>query len=308
MGFFSRKKATSNLKNTEIICDDESNFLITKWVQNEGWKFDDFPIFLELAGVKTPVKLSKLGDIENYCIKCITALNTEVTISLNFGEIWVTEEGETRKFLVNYNDGRTMPKVTLHERTISSKDGKKLICYYTKWFCTRILKLDKTHRLKIEMSEPNKLYEKSEIFVLRNSAIIEEYLLSLDNSLNDAAYVYEKLVALLGFSKEDISESESILISYIEEEVERSKILIKNGKMQEYAVTINGETFHVFKNNSWKYFSEGIQMEYLAEKKNYSFSITGSDNQIMIANPSEILSRVKLKIPELWRWSQNFEK
>ena len=49
-------------------------------------------------------------------------------------------------------------------------------------------------------------------------------------------------------------------------------------------------------------------MEYLAEKKNYSFSITGSDNQIMIANPSEILSRVKLKIPELWRWSQNFEK
>ena len=168
------------------------------------------------------------------------------------------------------------------------------------------MKLDETHTLKIEIDEPCKYDAKSEVFVLRNCANIEEYLLGLDNSLN-VAQVYDKLIELLRFSKEDISNSEKILITYIEtvdkEERTRSKILINKGEMQEYAVIENGETFHVFKDGDWKYLSDdGIRMVYLAEKKQYDFSITGSSNQIKSISPFGILSRVQLIISELWKF------
>lgn len=320
--FFARNKnvnevtseATTNSLNKAdaIICDTaELKNLITKWTQNEGWKFGDFATFVELTGVKTPIKLSE-WDEENHSFKCITALNTEVTMSIRFGdwidfcsELWVTEGEETRRYQTNgnYEKGKTIPKVTLLGRTIT-RNGKELSSYYCKYFCHRILKLDETHTLKIEIDEPCKYDEKSEIFVLRNCANIEEYLLGLDNSLN-VAQVYDKLIELLGFSKEDILNSEKILITYLEtvykEERTRSKILINKGKMQEYAIIENGETFHVFKDGNWEYLSNnGTQMKYLAEKKQYIFSITGAYDQIKSISPYGILSRVQLIISELW--------
>ena len=54
--------------------------------------------------------------------KCVTALNTEVTIHLCFGdeidflsEIWITEGEETKRYITNNNfeKGKTVPKVTL---------------------------------------------------------------------------------------------------------------------------------------------------------------------------------------------------
>lgn len=324
--FFARKRenvsevtseATNSLKNADaVVCDTaELKNLITKWTQNEGWKFGDFVTFVELTGVKTPIKLSE-WDEEKHSFKCITALNTEVTMSIRFGdridfcsELWVTDGEETRRYITNRNceKGKTIPKVTLKGRTIT-RDGKELSSYYCEYSCHRTLKLDETHTLKIEIDEPCNYDEKSEIFVLRNCANIEEYLLGLDNSLN-IAQVYEKLIGLLSFSKEDISNSEKILITYVEigdkEEKTRSKILINKGKMQEYEVIEDGETFHVLKNGEWKYLSDdGIWMVYLAEKKHYVFSITGSENQIMTTSPAEILSRVKLKISELWKFEK----
>lgn len=303
---------TNNLTNADaVVCDTaELKDLITKWTQNEGWKFSDFATFVELTGVKTPVSLSDWNE-EKHSFKCITALNTEVTMSIRFGdwidycsELWVTDGEETRRYMTNSNceKDKTIPKVTLQGRTIT-RNGKELNCYYCEYFCHRTLKLDETHTLKIEIDEPCKFDEKSEIFVLRNCANIEEYLLSLDNSLN-VAQVYDKLIELLSFSKEDISNSEKILITYVEtvddEERTRSKILINKGKMQEYAIIENGETFHVFKDGNWKYLSNnGIRMIYLAEKKQYVFSITGSRNRIESISPFGILSRVELIISEL---------
>lgn len=322
---FARNKETVNevtseatphsLKDADaIICDTaELKDLITKWTQNEGWQFGDFATFVELTGVKTPIKLSE-WDKEKYSFKCITALNTEVTMSIRFGdwidfcsELWVTDGEETRRYITNsnYEKGKTIPKVTLQGRTIT-RDGKELSSYYCEYFCHRTLKLDETHTLKIEIDEPHKFDEKSEIFVLRNCANIEDYLLGLDNSLN-VAQVYDKLIALLGFSKEDISNSEKILITYVEtvdeKERTRSKILINEGKMQEYAIIENGETFHVFRDGNWEYLSNnGIRVGYLAEKKQYDFSITGSSSQIKSISPFGILSRVELIISELWKF------
>lgn len=70
--------------------------------------------------------------------------------------------------------------------------------------------------------------------------------------------------------------------------------------LQEYAIREGGETFRLFKDGDWKYMSdEGIQIEYIPEEKQYVFSITGLENQIMTTSPAEILSRVKAKIATL---------
>lgn len=321
--FFSRNKevadvVTSEAKTrhskNEIACDTaELKELITKWTRNEGWEFENFADFIELVGVKTPVKLSE-WDEESKSFKCVTALNTEIRISLFFGdwidfcsEIRITDGDETKCYITNSNSkkGKSVPKVTLQRRNIK-RCGKELNSYYCEYFCHRMLKLDDTHVLKVEIDEPDKYEKKSEIFVLRNCEYIEEYLLGLDNSLV-VVEVYEKIMELLNFSSEDISKCGKILISYIEtvdkEERVRGKVFLTEGKMQEYAILENGETFHVFEDGSWRYLSDsGIRIVYLEELKHHSFSITGAEESIVNANPSEIMSRVKEKISELWKF------
>lgn len=323
--FLSRNRANGNEVTSEstinisknedlIICDTaELKKMITEWTQNEGWKFRDFATFVEFTGVKTPIKLSE-WDKKTYSFKCTTALNTEVTMTILFGdwidscsELWVTSGEETRIYVTNsnYEKGKTIPKATLQGRNIT-RDGKELKSYYCEYFFQRTLKLDKNHTLKVEFDEPHKYEDKSEIFVLRNCAKIEEYLLGLDNSL-DITQVYEKLIEFLDFSSEEISDIDRILLTYTdkvdEEERTRSKILINNGKMLEYAIMKNGETFHVFKDGNWEYLSDdGIQMRYHVENKKYDFSVTGSGDQIKSINPSEALKRVESIISGLWHF------
>lgn len=298
----------------DIACDTaELKDLITKWTRNEGWEFENFADFIELIGVKTPVKLSEYNEKSN-SFKCITALGTEMSISLFFGDwidfcsqIFVTEGEETRRYITNTNSekGKSVPQVTLQGRNIK-RGGKELNSYYCEYFCNRTLKLDDTHILKVEINEPDMHEEKSEIFVLRNCKDIEEYLLGLDNSLV-VAEVYEKMMKFLNFSNEDISKCGKILISHIEtvnkEERVRGTIFLTNGRMQEYAILKNGETFHVFKDGDWKYLSDsGIRIVYLEKMKHHVFSITGSEECITTANPSEIMKRVKVEISELWKF------
>ena len=121
--------------------------------------------------------------------------------------------------------------------------------------------------------------------------------------------VYHKSLCRAEISKdnEEISKCGKILISYVEtvekEERVRGKVFLSNGKVQEYAVLENGETFHVFKDGSWNYLSDsGIKIVYLEKTKQHVFSITGSEESITSANPSEIMSRVKVQISELWKF------
>lgn len=135
---------------------------------------------------------------------------------------------------------------------------------------------------------------------------LEEYLLGLDNSLV-VAEVYEKMMEFLNFSNEDISKCGKILISYIEtadkEERVREKVALTNGKMQEYAILENGETFHVFEDGSWKYLSDsGIRIVYYKKMKQHVFSIIGSEESITSADLSKIMNHVKGKISELWKF------
>lgn len=286
--------------------------MITKWTQSEGWEFENFANFLKLVGVNTPAKLSELSR-RPLNIKCLTALNTEVLISLHYGsfpdscpEIHITEGEETRIYTINscFEKGRYVPEVTLEGRVIK-RNGKKLSSYYSEYSCYRTLQLDDTHILKVEINEPSKSDEKSEIFVLRNCTDVENYLLGLDNFLV-VSQVYDMMMKFISFSGEDISNSARILISYIEtvdkEEHVLSEILLANGKMQEYAILENGETFHVFNDGNWRYLSGGINIVYLKAKECYAFSITGAEEDVTTSNPSEIMSRVKKSISELWKF------
>ena len=268
---FSRKsKPDAVPSEAKVICDtSELKEFVSRWMQSGGWEFENFADFIELIGIKTPVKLVEY-DKENRSFKCITSVNTEICISVFFGdwledypEIHVTEGEETRGYITNINIQKeeVVPKVTFRYRTIK-RNGKELKSYYCEYFCHRTLKLDDYHILKVDIDEPDKYNDKDEILVLRNCAAIEEYLLSLNNSLN-APEVYEKVMGFLGFSADDISKCDLILISYIEsddqEERVRSKILLAKGELQEYAILEEGETYHVFKDGKWM-FTNAVQI------------------------------------------------
>ncbi len=206
--FFSRNKETAGSEmvsaKTEgkVICGTFEFQIITKWTHGEGWEFNDFATFVELIGVKTPIKvmyLKKEGLL--FSFKCITALNKEVKIHIRFGdfdefaELWI-EEGaeETRKYYIGQRDEEEAPKVDLYERTVI-RNGKELGYYDRFHYIT--LKIDDAHMLSLETNVP----------VLETQQI-EEYLLNLDNFI--IVQVYNKVKELLGLYEEDIS------ISYTE--------------------------------------------------------------------------------------------
>lgn len=250
----------------DILCEtSELKKLITDWLKNEGWRFKDFATFVELVGIKTPAWMSNL-DGDNLSFKCTMADRTKVTITLRFGsimdehpEIWVTEAEETRCYYRNGNFIKdAFPKVTLYSRIIT-KDGKKLNSYYCEFFCDRELEIDATHKLKVKIAEPNGGESGNyNAAVLRSRKQVEEYLFGLDNSLV-LSEVYDRVMEILGFSDEDVSNCREISFSYIEttntgKEQVRSQIHKKQGQMQDYGVFEDEETFSVSMDCNWELF------------------------------------------------------
>lgn len=310
--FARNREVISTNAVEEVLCDSpEIKEIITKWTSSEGWKFEDFATFIKIIGLKTPVKLSDLDEKER-SFKCVTARNKEVIISFSFrgwyeGEpkIFIKDGEEKRIYAINSNSkkGNDVPKITLMSRSIT-RNGKELESFYSAYFCNRTLKIDENHKLIVKINEPEReTYYMPDAKVLRNCQKVEEYLLSLDNSLV-VGDVYDKLMNLLGFSDDDIAKSNKIMISYKEiikkEEKTRSKILMKKGKMQEYAVLEDGKTYHVFRNGNWNYISDdGIAICYIKKNERYVFLVIGAEKNIINVNPSEIISTVQARINEL---------
>lgn len=314
--FISRdKNTTPKLEtqdlNSKISCDtQELKDFVTSWTKNIGLNFESFAKILELVGIKTPVKLRNY-DEKNKSFNCVTDLNKEVHISLIFGcfpddcpEIRITEGEETKRYYADISYKEKLPKVKFYGRTIK-KDGKELTTYYYESFFDRILKLDNSHILKVDISKSSYNDDNSELSLLTNQIEIDNYLLGLDNSLV-ADEVYEKIIDFMNFSDEDISKC-IILISYEETvnetEQVRSRILLSNGKMKEYAILENGNTYHVFDNGNWKFISKkGVKITYTENTKKLVFFADGSEEDIVSLNTREIFSHVKAKISVLFKF------
>ena len=252
---FSRNKdntdiVTSKTKirylNNKIFCDTvEIEKMITEWTKSEGWKFENFADILELVGVKLSVRLSKMNK-KNCSFKCVTANNTEISISLIFCKkidycpgICITDENKTAYYFMNTNNKRrdNQPEVILSRKKIN-KNEKELISVNGEENYGCVLRLDDIHSLKIQVYESAMSKEKCETYSLRNWDKVEEYLIGLGNSLL-VDNVYKKIVELLEFSDEEISKCGKILISYTEETIDKEKItlgkiLLNRGELKEH--------------------------------------------------------------------------
>ena len=305
----------ANQQDLKKILSSSMDFreLTTNWIKNVGCNYEDFFSFIKQIGINAPFKICEVDKKKN-SFKCITSLGEEFQLSLYYGDlldycprIVITDGEETRCYdvYVKATEEAEGFKTDLQTRVIQ-RDGKKLESFYCEYFCRRTLNIDDTHILKVEVDEPKKNADNSEILVLQNKTDIEKYLMGLDNPIS-VEKVFNKVIELLKFSNKDIEKCANIKISYTEkegkEERVRGIILLFNGQMPQYATLENGETFHVFKNGNWSYTSDsGIKIDYAKDTNKYIFSMTGTEVDVTAVNPSDIMKRVKLKISDFWKF------
>ncbi len=301
--FFVSNNLSIGFITNEVTFDTaELRKLITNSLKHREWTPKDFLEFLELVGVKTPVKISKLADA-NLSFKCYSAGQKEILISnFNTSEIQVTEGDESRFYAINEKQ-EGLPLVTLHNCVIK-RNGKTLKSFFSNYFFHKSLRLDNLHTLEIEIDAPhNKRYEH---LVLRNRTAIDNYLLSLDSSLS-MSKVYDTIMQLIGFSRADFLRCKSISIVYLEMMDDYtnviSKIVQNYGREMEYVFLKKGEVFYISRDGSWRYFSGNKTLLYNKKKDCYNFFVSAMSeedrNKIEI---SELISRVQKEISTLWKF------
>lgn len=302
---FSRKK-TMNSSNQKLFCDStEIKDYISKWCNKGGWKYSDFSTFLHLIGFEFPIILCDWNKKSN-SFKCITTSNKEFifcllssdSLEISDLQILIVNEEERRKYFVECKKGNSTPKVNLFHKIFFSND-RRVDSFYCDCFYHWIFKFDDFHKLQIEINEP--YHESFSKTILENSDNLQNYLLTLDSSFK-ISDIYNKLFGLLNLSNKEFSKSPEIDISYYEifaennEEVLKSRILLKFGKLSEYVQSIDDETFHLYKNGNWKFYSSVVSVEYDKKQDDFVFSISGKEMYITKINLDELFFTIKRKI------------
>lgn len=304
MSMSLRKKHSKNsqTKPERIICDTkELKTLITNWMENEGWNFENFADFLELVGVSTPVKLSNLTK-QDCSFSCISKNNKEFFIRIRFGsffdfdsEIHITSGEYTYTYTINQNfsKGDTKPSVALQGKTVKKKD-KELIGFYSSNYISNRLTIANKYLLDISITNHS-------ISEFKNLNLLEDYLITLDRYMV-ASVVCKKIIKLLGFSFDDVSKCDKISVLLSEKNgtktIVRSKVVFSFGVLQEYATTENNETFEVSKNGFWSYHSNNISIE-APVNANRTIQIKDSETNPYKGNLTETLIRITATINSL---------
>ena len=307
----SRKKLSkySQIKSERVICDSEElKTLITNWMENEGWTFENFADFIELVGVSSPVKLTNLNKKDN-SFRCISAENKEFIISIRFGsffdydsEIHVTYGEYTKIYNINQNfsKGNTRPSVSLLGKAIKKKDKELISSYFSHYISNRLTIANK-YILNVSIDNNSIDFENFSSFAPQNCDLIENYLITL-NGYMVASVVCKKIINLLGFPFNDISKCDKISVSLSEKTgtgtIVRSKVVFSFGVLQEYATTENNETFEVSKNGYWRFYSDTISIEAPLKSKRTIY-ITDSEDEPYTGNLQETISHVTAKIDSL---------
>ena len=302
-GEVSRKKSSG-----KMICDDESKKLISRWIEDLGYKFKRFPEFLKLVGVES----SDIITIINYnsnSVKCTTN-GQDFRITLFFGdgiehasEIGITIDNTTNWYVTVKSPTNDMPIVLFRGEEVKSDNGKELEFYCNPNTYVGTLKINETHILQIEL---NKFKESSYKKILENKEVLSRYLLTL--SYPDPAEVYKEIMNILDFSDEEIYFTHNCSISYVKTSSKTKRMLSTirtyRGKIVEYAEFIDGMTYHVFNNGNWEFVSSTMKITYEQnrDKSLYSFYVEGNDEDSISVNSAEIINSVKEKIVRLMEY------
>ncbi len=269
---------------------------IYTWTKGEGWTIDDFPAFLELAGVKTPVELSNFEKAD-YSFDCLTADDKKLRIGLKYGDGYefntnlcvTTGDGETNIYMIHPNDCHSGPKISLESRILQNED-RKLTSYYQDFGTWRTLKTE-GYQLEVDVNEQKC---DGEIRTMTNYHNVEAYLMGIDLKLFDVDEVYDNVMQLLGFSEEDVTAAGKVLIrlSEVKKKNKKEKKTVRamkkliNGRLVEYAVLSveNGkrETFYASMDGNWYYISDpcekrsvAIRIDYNKKEDNYTLTMEG---------------------------------
>ena len=118
----------------KVICETTRlKEVITNWLAVSGWKFKDFSKFLELIGLKTPIRLSGLEENKNresstYYFHCITADKANIKMAIrhpnifkDHSQILITEKNNTKEFGISSKNKGSLPQVLLE------KDRKSVV-------------------------------------------------------------------------------------------------------------------------------------------------------------------------------------
>lgn len=314
--FFSRINHSE--PNNEISYESKAlKEFVDKWKEN-SWIISEkeFLKYLEKAGVKAPYRFYEFNRKEN-SFKCLTRRIEEFEISILsvdsnncYPKIMITKDGVTQEYEIDYDhldaDGNLFQIRNMGK--ILRNSSKVLESTWNRGFCSKTLKFGTTGTLSVQVNEPHFQYGyvNDEIKCTRNSDKIDEYLLSIDPKEKNALQIYEKIIEFLEFSSKDIEQSTRIQVLYSEkskeEVIEKSKILVVKGKIQEYALFKDNATFHVFNNSNWKYVSDPIKISFCAKTGKYEILISGDENTVLTANQSECMKKVKETISKLWQY------
>lgn len=309
-----RKPKNTTVFPTGISYDSEElRRLIVQWTENESWTPKTFLEILEEIGVKAPVRLSNL-DKEKNSFTCLSADGTTVGLELFFGdmfdfnsEVRITRGEETLCYYV-WSSSDTPDVVTIKKQIrILKRGNKKLESYYCEYFCHRTLYFGDTHILRVDVDEPAGSKDKNK--TQKNAEFIEEYLMDLSEPVS-AQEIYKKVIQLLDFSKEDVQNSEKIMIAYCTVETDeegnkskeegRSIVYQRKGEMVDYGVLENGETFLVCRNGDWKYISDSVKIHFTADSGKCSVKMQNATiDQMKQLQTAQLIEQVRARISQL---------
>ena len=130
---------------------------VADWAKTEGWEVGEFSTFLELAGIKTPVKLS--GFDKDKCEFLCRAENAKVYDvrlysgdGFDFPSEFITDDGEIK---ISYEIGTNIGQTSEPTLIITSKSArigtKEMIKYFYGDTSSVVFKEDGNEVLKVEV-------------------------------------------------------------------------------------------------------------------------------------------------------------
>lgn len=204
-----------NRQQSLITCTSEIKKEVTGAMIMSRWKFNDFATFLELMGIKPPVELCNM---QKNRFQCISSEGKVAWISFFYPDtqIKLEEKEQIRIFAINQGGARRKPEVFLIERCTREADKILHSHYYYNLLTARTLYIDKQSSLKVDIYVKDLgRKEYFETLLMQNFEKLEDYLITLDNSLK-VEKVYEEVIKRINMTKDELTKI-GIFISHMQE-------------------------------------------------------------------------------------------